>query len=282
VQKRAKTSIKRTDFGALLTKCRRIKPFSARKASSVLSSERRDRILRHVERSRHASVEELSEGLQISAATIRRDLSHLEAAGLLQRVHGGAVLATAPLARAQGTAGDEALARAVVSQIAPGDAVILEGQLVMPLVAKLLAAEPLRIVVISNQLDVARTLSSRPGVDVIMLGGKVHPRGYTLPQTVSAGDLKFVVATKAFVEVEGLHATAGATASGGDDARFKRELLQHAMRKFVVAPFARYGLAFAHRIVRLAEIDGWITTAVPPDAKPSLAAMDWDLVEAAA
>jgi DeoR family fructose operon transcriptional repressor len=249
---------------------------------AMLSSERRDLMLRHLEHRRHAGVEELAEVLQSSMATVRRDLNRLEAAGLLKRVHGGAVVSGEPVARAEVSAGDEALARAIVGQLAPGDAVILEGQVVMPLVAKLLVAKPLRIVVISNQLEVARTLATRAGVDVIMLGGKVHPRGYTLPQTVSAGDLKFVVATKAFVEVEGLHAGAGATAAGADDARFKRELLQHAMRKYVVAPFARYGLAFAHRIARLGEIDAWITTAVAPEAKPSLASFDWDVIEGAA
>jgi DeoR/GlpR family transcriptional regulator of sugar metabolism len=191
------------------------------------------------------------------------------------------VVAGEPVARAESSGAEERLARAVVGQLAPGDAVILEGQLVMPLVAKLLVEKPLRIVVISNGLDVARTLATRAGVDVIVLGGKVHPRGYTLPQSVSAGDLKFVVANKAFVEVEGLHAGAGATATGGDDARFKRELLQHAMQKYVVAPFARYGLAFAHRIARLAEIDGWITTSVAPEARPALASFDWDVIEGA-
>jgi DeoR family fructose operon transcriptional repressor len=248
----------------------------------MTSSERRDLMLRHLEQRRHAGVEELAEVLQSSMATVRRDLNRLEAAGLLKRVHGGAVVSGEPVARAEISAGDEALSRAIVGQLAPGDAVILEGQVVMPLVAKLLVAKPLRIVVISNELEVARTLATRAGVDVIMLGGKVHPRGYTLPQTVSAGDLKFVVATKAFVEVEGLHAGAGATAVGADDARFKRELLQHAMRKYVVAPFSRYGLAFAHRIARFGEIDAWITTAVAPEAKPSLAQFDWDVIEGAA
>ena len=76
---------------------------------------------------------------------------------------------------------EERLAAAVHGRLAAGDAVILEGQRVMPAVARRMAAEPMRLIIVTNQLEIAGTLLGKPGIDVILLGGKLHPAGYTLP-----------------------------------------------------------------------------------------------------
>jgi len=125
----------------------------------------------------------------------------------------------------------------------------------------------------------ARTLLGKPGIDVILLGGKLHPAGYTLPQPLGASDLKFLVANKAFVEVEGVHHAAGATTTADEDARFKHDLLQHAMHKTVVAPASRAGLVFAHRIAVMSEIDCWITTPLDDAQRDSAVAMQCEIVE---
>ena len=245
----------------------------------MLAAERHARILQHLERQERVSVETLAERLATSAATVRRDLTRLAAAGLLQRVHGGAVRgSTVPEAPAP-TAGDEALADAVYRRLASGDAVILEGQLVMPAVARQLAAEPMRLIIVTNQLDVARTLLGKPGIDVILLGGRLHPAGYTLPQPLGASDLKFLVANKAFVEVEGVHGAAGVTTTAVEDARFKHDLLQHALHKTVVAPGSRGGLVFAHRIAQMDDVDCWITTPLDDAQREIAAALSCEVVE---
>src|SRR6202158_3994911 len=228
----------------------------------MLAAERHAAIVKTLEKKGQVSVDELSDFLATSAATIRRDLERLEKAGLLQRVHGGAVVAESPLPKPIYTSADEALARAIVRRLNPGDAVIFEGQRTMPLVAKMLGASPIRLIVVTNQLETAGALLSKPGIEVIFLGGKLHPSGYTLPQPLGASDLKFLVANKAFVEVEGVHPRAGITTTSADDARFKHDLLQHALEKNVVAPFGRWGLLFAHRIALPSEVDAWITTEI--------------------
>jgi DeoR family fructose operon transcriptional repressor len=245
----------------------------------VLAAERHALILRQVERSERASVEELATSLSTSSATVRRDLSRLQEAGLLHRVHGGAVVARQPLAAPAPTREDEALARAVRCRLVPGDAIILAGELVMPLVARQLAIEPIRLIVVSNQLEIARTLLGKSGIEVILLGGKVHPAGYTLPQPLGASDLRLLVANKAFVEVEGVHGTAGVTTTGAEDAQFERELLQHALQKIVVAPARRWGLVFTHRIALGSEVDVWITTALEPPQREAAATLGCEVVE---
>jgi DeoR/GlpR family transcriptional regulator of sugar metabolism len=246
--------------------------------SVLLSAERHARILDHLRVRHRASVDELAGLLDASTATVRRDLTQLSVTGLLRRVHGGAVtdaVAEVP----QPAAADEALAAAVYGRLVAGDAVILEGQSVMPLVARRIAAQPMRLIIATNQLEVARTLLGKPGVDVILLGGKLHPAGYTLPQPLGASDLKFLVANKAFVEVEGVHHAAGITTTAVEDAHFKHELLQHALRKTVVAPASRAGLVFGHRIAQTDEIDCWLTTRLGGAQREVAAALPFEVLE---
>ena len=56
------------------------------------AADRAAAILREVQSAGEVTVEDLSERLGVSAPTIRRDLSSLEAEGLLRRTHGGATV----------------------------------------------------------------------------------------------------------------------------------------------------------------------------------------------
>ena len=57
-----------------------------------LAEERRQSIIETVEREGRVLAAELAQRLDTSEDTIRRDLRELDAAGLLRRVHGGAML----------------------------------------------------------------------------------------------------------------------------------------------------------------------------------------------
>ena len=60
----------------------------------VLTSQRKQKILDLLRRDGQVVAEDLSQELDLSEDTIRRDLRELAAEGLLQRVHGGALPAS--------------------------------------------------------------------------------------------------------------------------------------------------------------------------------------------
>ena len=59
------------------------------------NKERQAHIARLLEKNERINVNQLFEILQVSKETIRRDLKEMEEAGIIQRVHGGAVLSEA-------------------------------------------------------------------------------------------------------------------------------------------------------------------------------------------
>jgi DeoR/GlpR family transcriptional regulator of sugar metabolism len=60
---------------------------------AVLASQRQDRILAEVRAHGAVRVADLVEQLDVSEMTVRRDITELDRAGLVRRVHGGAVAA---------------------------------------------------------------------------------------------------------------------------------------------------------------------------------------------
>jgi DeoR family transcriptional regulator, fructose operon transcriptional repressor len=237
-------------------------------------------IVDQLDQHKRMSVSEFSTLLGASSATVRRDLNRLVKAGIVRRVHGGAVLVRDALVE-RSSETQRVLARGVLSQIHPGDVAVLEGERVMPLVAELLVDAPVRSVIITNNLIVARTLQSRAGIEVILIGGKLAPGGITLPAAMGVGDLKYLVANKAFVEIDGMHPIAGASARAPEEASFKHAILHHALHTAIVGPFDVWGSTYAHRIAMPNEIEAWITTTVPLARRHELRALSCTIVEPA-
>ena len=59
--------------------------------SNLFVLERYNRISEYIKEKGRATIEELTEALYVSPATIRRDLNEMQRLGMLKRTHGGAI-----------------------------------------------------------------------------------------------------------------------------------------------------------------------------------------------
>ncbi|WP_332692848.1 DeoR family transcriptional regulator [Halalkalibacter lacteus] len=59
---------------------------------SILPADRRKRIMQFIEQNESAQIKELALKIEVSEATIRRDLEYLSSEKLIKRTHGGAVI----------------------------------------------------------------------------------------------------------------------------------------------------------------------------------------------
>src|SRR5262245_1613446 len=97
----------------------------------MLTEERRDLILERLQRDGKVVAAELSSSLDVSPDTVRRDLRELADAGLLRRVHGGAlpaVVGAAPYAARLEQAQDAkaAIAQATSRLFRDGQVILLD------------------------------------------------------------------------------------------------------------------------------------------------------------
>ncbi|MGL4617506.1 MAG: DeoR/GlpR family DNA-binding transcription regulator, partial [Chroococcidiopsis sp.] len=146
----------------------------------MLTAERRQYILDILRRDKKVLSSELSTALNVSEDTIRRDLRELAESGLLQRVHGGALLASPAIAsyadrQKQAPKEKEAIARAAAKLVCAGQVVILDGGTTTLQVACHLPLD-LQATVVTNSPPIAVALADHPYIEVVMLGGQLYKK----------------------------------------------------------------------------------------------------------
>src|SRR6185295_2836586 len=139
------------------------------------SEERQQRIEEHLAKVEFASLDELSELVDASVSTVRRDLDILEVKGSLKRTHGGARLTNPKSDEFTFSARDthqldekEVIGRACAELILPNQTVIVDAGTTCFHVARHLEAQSPHI--ITNSLPVANAFSSSEN------GGRGHRR----------------------------------------------------------------------------------------------------------
>ena len=120
-----------------------------------------------------ASITELAEKLQVSADTIRRDLTDLENQGLAQKNHGGAIALNLSAMNRQGRntllpETKQRLGKQVAQQVPPGSTLFLDAGSTVMAVATFLQGP---LTVITTSLDIAQHFSEREDIEQI---GRAH------------------------------------------------------------------------------------------------------------
>jgi DeoR/GlpR family transcriptional regulator of sugar metabolism len=149
----------------------------------MFSEERREKILEVLKNEGRVLAKELSDALQVSIDSIRRDLSSLEDNGLLKRTHGGAIPVTevkkGPAAPAQrytdGSPYENTVAKEAAKLIKERDTLFIGGASIHYVLLKYLPNVPLTIV--TNSLKIAEALREKQNVDLYVIGGKVKNSG---------------------------------------------------------------------------------------------------------
>lgn len=254
----------------------------------MLASQRQDRILAEVRAHGAVRVADLVEQLDVSEMTVRRDITELDRAGLVRRVHGGAVSPDGgrptdePGFEAKSSwAQDEkdAIARLAAATIEPGQAVALSAGTTTHLLAQRIAADPaLRpLTVVTNSLPVAQTLhQAAPGVstgltlDVILTGGTRTPSD-ALVGPVADTALATLRVDRLFLGVHGLDES-GLMTPNLAEAATDRALLRCAAAVTVLADHTKWGVVGLSRIAALTDVDVLVSDSALPQAARSVLA----------
>ena len=205
----------------------------------MLTAQRKQLILGRLATHGQIVAGELALELGTSEDTIRRDLRALAQQGKLQRVHGGALpasAATGDLRVRQQVSTDEkqALGRFGAQLIKPGQVVMLDGGTTAIQVARHLPPD-LRATVITHSPNVAVELAAHRHVDIIVLGGRLFRHSMV---NVGASVIEAASRFRAdlfFLGVTGVHPEAGLSTGDAEEADVKRALHARAAETVVLA-----------------------------------------------
>ncbi|MFE2629697.1 DeoR/GlpR family DNA-binding transcription regulator [Streptomyces sp. NPDC059374] len=231
----------------------------------MYAPERQQAILRLARDGGRVDVLSLAEEFQVTAETIRRDLKALDRAGLVRRVHGGAIPAgrldfEPDLTERESTAADEKdrIAKAALAELPTDGTVILDAGTT---VARLAAALPLEssLTVVTHSLPIAARLADHPGIQLHLVGGRVRHRTRAAVDAWALRAYAEIRADVLFVAANGFSAEHGLTTPDLAEAAVKRATVAAARRVVLLADSGKHGQEHFARFGDLGDVDLLIT-----------------------
>ncbi|MFI1797896.1 DeoR/GlpR family DNA-binding transcription regulator [Streptomyces sp. NPDC020379] len=233
----------------------------------MYAPERQQEILRIARESGRVDVLSLAEEFQVTAETVRRDLKALDRAGLVRRVHGGAIPAgrldfEPDLAEREATAAGEkdAIARAALAELPADGSVIIDAGTTAARLAGLLPLDS-TLTVVTHALPVAARLADHPGIALHLIGGRVRHRTRAAVDAWALRAYAEVHADVAFLATNGFSPDGGLTTPDLAEAAVKRAAAAAARRVVLLADSGKYGQRHFARFGDLSAVDVLITDA---------------------
>ncbi|WP_254769034.1 HTH-type transcriptional regulator GlpR [Salinilacihabitans rarus] len=234
----------------------------------MLPEQRKRKIVELVSERDGCSVEELAERLDVSKATIRRDLDDLEEQRLIERSHGGAVPATA-VGREQTYVQREvqnlevkaAIGREAATEIHDGQVVFFDsGTTTMQVVQHLPTDKS--FLPVTNSPVIALELGERD-LEMKVTGGSLRHRTRAL---VGPSAEAFIERTNFDLLFLGTNAIGddGALSTPNEaEARTKQLMVENARRVVLVADATKYGERSFVQFASLEDVDLLVTDEAP-------------------
>ncbi|RCS23647.1 DeoR/GlpR transcriptional regulator [Phyllobacterium salinisoli] len=230
--------------------------------SDFLLQERQARIAEKLAATGKVLAGDLALEFSVSEDTIRRDLREMAAAGLCQRVYGGALAPVPPTAPFAQRAVEQperkgALARAAARIIEPGMLVFLDASSTNLALAREISAReissPSGITVATNAPLIASALMD--AAELILIGGTIDRRVGAAVGGRALNDAALLRPDLCILGACGVDAQAGVTAFHLEDAEFKRMIARRSRSIMTTATAEKLGAAASHDVIAMAECD---------------------------
>jgi DeoR family fructose operon transcriptional repressor len=234
----------------------------------MLAIDRYAKIMQLLMKNKTISVNELCETLQVSEATIRRDLTHLENEDKLERTHGGACINDSirlnyeeSFNQKEQIASDEKkrIAKRAFEFIQPNDSIVLDSGTTTLELARLIGESTLPLLIITNATTISTIISQNEQVEFYVLGGKVRLNTQATVGTMAIDMLKRFNVSKAFVGVNGITVENGLTTPDLEEADIKKAMLSIADERIVLTDSTKFQKVARCQIAPLSMIDKIIT-----------------------
>jgi DeoR family fructose operon transcriptional repressor len=240
----------------------------------MLAEERQARILEVLQESdsRMVTISALTDLFGVSGMTVRRDLDRLEEAGLVKRVHGGAIaydglIYEKPFLTREDEQGDQKrqIGRIAAQLIRDGETIILDAGTTTREIARNLAQKR-DLTVVTNAIPVAVALSSYLQVQTILLGGTLKRKELCMVGPLVVSALSQMLVDKLFLSAAGFSVDRGATDPDIRESEVKRAMIHSAKEVILAADSSKVGHAAFAQIVSLSAIQKIVTDDGLPEA----------------
>jgi DeoR family transcriptional regulator of aga operon len=241
----------------------------------MLKNERDKEILRQLIQDGEVTVEQLAERFKTSHATIRRELSYLDGAGLLRRTHGGAIqiepMLYEPFRHLSSFVAQEQMQAAEKRRIGLAAAEMIKDGKIVALSAGTTTTQVGRsihhrkgVTIVTNAINIAMELSHRVDLRIILTGGYLNKNCFALTGPSGIASVNEIFYDQAFISVDGIHPEHGFTSDCPELGAINRAIIQQSRKTVVVADHSKFGKVSRTLIAPVAKVDLIITDKSAP------------------
>ncbi|TNF21103.1 MAG: DeoR/GlpR transcriptional regulator [Rhodobacteraceae bacterium] len=225
---------------------------------------RHSEILEIARREGKVTVDGLAEHFGVTLQTIRRDLSDLADAGHLERVHGGAVMPSGTTnigyeeRRGLNPEAKSAIARTCAARIPDDISLFLNIGTSTEAVAREILHHS-KLMVVTNNMNVANILVANPRCDVIVTGGHLRRADGGLVGNLAVDTISQFKFDLAVVGCSALDADGDMMDFDFQEVNVSRTILRQSRKTFLVADHTKFSRTAPARIASLADVDAFFT-----------------------
>ncbi len=232
----------------------------------MLKSTRHAQIHELINANGHITVQELNQLLDVSEATVRRDLEELSKAGRVQRTHGGALRVEQDVRelptlqrRVEQQKEKERIGRLAAGMVKRGQTIFLGSGSTVHEIARHIHDIP-DILVITNALNVVNELLGHDNIELVIIGGMLRMNELSMVGHIAEAAIRELRADKVFMGMHGVDPQNGLTGNYLPEASTDRTILGISPYNVIVADHSklgRVGPVFLADIERCPGIDYW-------------------------
>jgi DeoR/GlpR family transcriptional regulator of sugar metabolism len=235
---------------------------------STGADQRRDSILHEMFEKGKVQVAELAPRLDVSEATVRRDLKTLSASGQVDLTHGGAVLHRSADFSFHSKGLRNLQEKRIIGKLAAGliengDQVFLDSGTTSFQMAPYLRTFQ-NLTVIANSMRLSVELHS-PGLKVILLGGHYRPERMDAVGPLAVRALEYLRGYVAFIGADGLSMDFGPTASDIESAHLYGLAMHNARETVLLVDHSKFHHPSLYKIAELDTVSRIVTDRRPSD-----------------
>lgn len=212
----------------------------------MLTQERHSKILSILKEQGSVTVTRLTQVLNTSESTIRRDLTALAQMGKLNKVHGGATALNQEFVRLEDNIEEKltkntdektAIAQYAASQIQDDDFVFVDAGTTTLLMTKYLKNS--KATFVTNGIEHGKQLAKN-GCKTMVLGGRLKESTEAIIGLVAATNLQKYSFTKAFIGANGISEKQGYTTPDTEEAMLKAVAIERSFVAYVLADHTKF------------------------------------------
>jgi DeoR/GlpR family transcriptional regulator of sugar metabolism len=211
----------------------------------MLKSARQSQIRELIDSNGQVTVAELNDLLNVSEATIRRDLEEMAGMGWVRRTHGGAVRAERatkepPVLQRQQeqAAAKQRIGRLAATFVQKDQTLFLGSGTTVHEIARNLHDIP-NLTVITNSLNVINELAERDHISLIVIGGMFRQSELSMVGHIAEQAIREFRADHVFMGIRGLDPQHGLTSDFLPEAMTDRAILEIAPHRVIVADHSK-------------------------------------------